>query len=141
MMVSVHDIARRLDGVEYGSISDNKEIIELCKNFNILIVSGYSDDLIEFEGAFRDEAGASESGVYVTSSRVIVEPDCNCKYARAWFDNEKLRALRIIPHWCDENHPSKPSWWYECELGHGTFRVMEDGKVYCVGIVVNLWGI
>ena len=55
------DIAERLDGIEYDGryfYSEVDAVAKDAKKNSIVIVYGASDDLMEFEGAFRDELGA-----------------------------------------------------------------------------------
>ena len=63
------DIAERLNGIEYAHTfySEVAEVETDAKQHAIVIVYGESDDLMEFEGAVRDELGAP----------------CNAKFCRS----------------------------------------------------------
>lgn len=138
-------LAERLDGREYQETID-KEIRTYAKENGLLIVHGASDDLIEFDGAFTDEAGAGDgSKVYITANGVAMEPDCDCEYAKKWYKDQIKTACKIVVHQGD--HPGLPGidgkdiyWHYDIELDTSsfeTFKIMEDGGVYCIGLVID----
>ena len=56
--------SEELDGIKEYSIS--KKYIDRAKEFEIVIVYGASDDLIEFDGAYTEEAGGVFDGGVVT---------------------------------------------------------------------------
>ena len=89
---------------------DVKEIFEQAKENDLVIFFGASDDLMEFRGAIDDEADCfDESGV----------------------DNHGTSSNEIEALWCKGDI----AWKYETDISHETFNVMEDGEIYCLGIV------
>jgi hypothetical protein len=104
------DIARELNGMEYKTPIP-KDILAECKAKNIIIVSGWSDDLAEFEGAIRDEVGCF-------GGRVI----CQVPY---------IEAL-----WC--KHP-RTTWTYKIDLPKTEYEtfLIRDGEddYFCEGLV------
>ena len=38
--------------------------------------------------------------------------------------------------WCEED--GGPSWTYRTTAPHETFNIMEEGDVYCIGLVIQL---
>lgn len=124
--MTLKEFAEKLDGTECnGYPIFSKEDIEIAKENGFVIVTGASDDLMEFEGAIEDEAGCFDGGrVYISRNRV----------------EEKKTKNVIEALWCqaeDENGVVIP-WAYKTKIPHETFLVMDAGEVYCRGIVFDV---
>ncbi len=109
-----------------------------AKADGIVVVFGASDDLIEFRGAFHDEAGAWEgTTVQITSKFTIFNKDNNAETFE--FNIEQIAKMRkITAVWCPENKHGDvwASWNYKTDIPHEKFAIFEDdGDVYCHGIV------
>lgn len=126
------DAAAQLHGCEYGK-EGSKELFAAMKAAGLVAVFGASDDLIEFRGAIYDEVGAYDGGeAFVTSSGLLTN-DCDsdrCPH----FEHMKKSAQKIVAVWDEDGI----SWQYRTAIPHVTFDVMEDGEVYCRGIVFAL---
>ena len=135
------DIAERLDGIEYDGryfYSEVDAVAKDAKKNSIVIVYGASDDLMEFEGAFRDELGAP-CKVAVGRKGILppwdnIDHD-NIQAAREYFERERDAKWSIESLWCKE---PGISWTFETDIPHETFNIMEDGEVFCRGIVFSL---
>ena len=103
-------LANFLDGTEYP-LYIAKETTDRAGELGIVIVYGGSDDLMEFEGAWYGELGAY-GGTTATSSL-----------------GRTIEAL-----WCANGHDG-PDWSYKTDILHETFKITEDGHIYCEGIV------
>lgn len=118
------ELESNLDGIEYGNLvnfnSDAKEIFERAKENNLVVVFGASDDLMEFRGAIDDESDCYNGGFTYLDKNGITE--------------DSFRPDRIDAIWCKND----VAWTYETEIPHETFKVMEDGEVYCIGIVFSI---
>ena len=70
--MTLKEFAERLNGAEYnGYPVFSKEDIGIAKENGFVIVTGTSDDLMEFEGAIEDEAGCFNGGkVYFSKNGV-----------------------------------------------------------------------
>ena len=66
--MTLKEFAENLNGTEYnGYPIFSKEDIGIAKENGFVIVTGASDDLMEFEGAVEDEAGCFDGGkVYIS---------------------------------------------------------------------------
>lgn len=127
--------AAALNGSEYGQVG-SPELLAEMKAAGLVAVFGASDDLMEFKGAIRDEVGAYEgTTVYVTCSGLVEMAGECCRHAEAANAKARAEASRIEAFWADE--PGL-SWSYATDIPHETFEVMEDGEVYCRGIVFAL---
>ncbi|MBO6231778.1 MAG: hypothetical protein ILA17_06085 [Ruminococcus sp.] len=120
------EIAEMLDGIDYGELINErgkvKEIVGLAEEFDIVIVYGASDDLMEFRGAIEDEADCYDGGeVYFDETGVYGDPE--------------LADNLINAVWADEEQ--KASWTYETDIPHEEFKVYDEGVLYCIGIVFS----
>lgn len=125
-IMTLKEFAERLNGTEYnGYPIFSKEDIGIAKENGFVIVTGASDDLMEFEGAIEDEAGCFDGGrVYISKNGVEEDKTKNVINA-LWCDAEDENGV-VIP------------WAYETKIPHETFYVIDAGEVYCRGIVFNL---
>lgn len=125
------EAAAALNENEYGS-EGSPALWAQMKAAGLVAVYGASDDLMEFRGAMDDEVGAYDGTTALVTPEGLFEP-CgdDCKYSVA----AQKSAVEIDALWCAE---SGLSWSYETDIPHSTFEIMEDGAVYCRGIVFAL---
>ena len=140
MIMKAEIFAELLNENEYGNEITNEQC-EFAKEHGLVVVFGASDDLCEFRGAIEDEASCYDGGKIVIFKN---KKDWNVWDADAIDDLEDSRkevaALDAVAVnqtidaiWC----PDEPqcSWIYKTDIPHSTFRIMEDGELYCMGIV------
>jgi len=136
--ITKESIANALTGSEYGYNGDfNKRLSEQAskaEEAGLLIVYGHSDDLMEFDGAFRDEIGA-DGGTVANLDRngVLHRDQCDTDDEIADFTIRKRASRTIEAVWGEDSI----SWQYRTEIPHATFDVMEDGEVFCRGLVID----
>ena len=120
--------AKLLDGREYHAEITKEECI-IVRDSGLVVVFGYSDDNTEFRGAIDEEVGSWDgTTIYLDAKGIFEECDCDCiHYKRAKYDSKTIRAI-----WCP---PSGGSWAYATDIPHETFKIYEDGELYCEGIV------
>lgn len=135
--MNAQELAARLNGREYRR-EITREEEAMAKAAGLVVVFGASDDLVEFRGAINDEADAyNGTTAYVDAKGLL--PDRN----QVDDDDEALRdyfarqpnTLPIKAVW-DEY--GSYSWTFETSIPHETFEVVEDGELYCRGIVFAL---
>ena len=131
-------LSKKLNGVAYGN-ETTPEIETEAKERGLVIVFGASDDLMEFRGAFYDEVGAYDGGSAFVNENGLLENECDnedCPY----FEREKAKAREIKAIWCPEDSEGNTyaSWLMETDIPHYKFDVMEDGELYCRGLVFLL---
>ena len=126
-------LAARLDGRQMGSeITEEEEA--LAREAGLVVVFGCSDDNVELMGAIDAEVPAyNGTAVYLGPNGLLVNgcDDDRCPY----FLRERERAPRFKAKW---NDGDGAAWSYEVPWPHETFRVMEDGDLFCVGVVFAL---
>lgn len=117
--MTLQECAAMLDGREYAYDFISKAELKEMKENGIVVVYGASDDLMEFDGAIVDEAGVFDGGTVFFDENGVVQ------------DITTDRCIEAI--WCDDE--SDATWSYKTDIEHETFDIMEDGEVYCRGIV------
>jgi hypothetical protein len=129
------ELAARLNGREYGGeMTEDEE--RMAKAAGLVVLFGASDDLAEFRGAINDEAGCYDGGqIMLSGGKISEEPDCDCRWAKAAWEEAQKYAQRIKAVWCGEGDYS---WTYKTEIPHATFDVLEGDEKFCRGIVFEL---
>lgn len=131
--MDIKEFAKSISGKEYGYPQFTKEENETAKENGFVIVYGASDDLMEFEGAIRDEGGCFDGGrVYFNKTEV-----CQDESDRSAFDNYSNSINAVWDRDTDENG-KLITWTYETEIPHETFMIYEGGEPYCRGIVFSI---
>ena len=133
------ELAALLNGREYGQeITQAEEAA--AKDARLVVVFGYSDDNVELRGAISDEVGMYDGGqVVITTEGVMPEwenLDGDIDSAREFFRKELLPRADIDCEWSPSDEPM--SWRYSTDKPHSTFLIMEDGEIYCRGLVIAL---
>lgn len=134
-------LAALLNGRRYGEEITLEEARQ-ARDSRLVVVFGYSDDLVEFRGAIFNERSAPGEA-YIEPGRLLPEHerDCQCEYCG--YERAKRLALPVLSIWSKEGY----SWWIELgdtkELSAtgievSPFDIMEDGETYCRGIVIDL---
>jgi hypothetical protein len=130
-------LAETLNGNEYGN-EITKEQEQQAKENGLVVVFGYSDDNMELRGALDDEFGCYNGGeIKFTKEGKQVDED----------DMEVLEKYNVVPKlitidavWDEpfDETDERCSFQYKADFPHSKFRIMEDGELYCVGIVFDL---
>lgn len=133
----IDKIADMLNGREYGD-EVTPEIRKMAKENNIVIVYGRSDDLMIFDGAIQDEVGCYEGGAAYVNHDGLFSPEddficSDCEYCK-YIQIERNKCKIIWAKWCMSNI----AWTYLTDIPHQTFNILEDGEIYCRGIVFSL---
>jgi hypothetical protein len=138
--MSKEELAQQLDRSEYP-FRVSKELAAAAKAAGLLIVYGASDDLMEFDGVFRDDVGAWDG----TTAKIDAEgvfPNwydfCHTEEGEAAYEKYFLRkpkAREITARWADEGY----SFTFDIPgVPYATFDVVEEGDNYCRGIVFSV---
>jgi len=126
------EAAARINGNEYRH-EIPPGLAQVLKDAGLVAVYGASDDLMEFEGAIRDEVGCYDGGIAYLTGAGMLSNDCDnddCPH----FAKMKEAATTIQAKWNDRGF----SWTYETKIPHAKFVIKEDGDTYCEGIVFAL---
>lgn len=131
-------LAKRLDGRQYRNETTEQDLAD-AKASGLVIVYGQSDDLCEMEGTFRDEEGCYGGGTLRFGEDGFVgipERDAEVLEAYGVLDKAMEGTATFDTVWFRDE--SSPAWTYDVPFPHETFRIYEDGEVYCVGFVFSL---
>lgn len=135
--MDIESLAEILDGREIRKEITEDEALE-AKKHGLVVVFGASDDLMEFRGAINDEVDVYDGGSATIDSEGIkpgwLEGFSEVE-AEEFMRRKKNPSFKIKAMWC---HEPGLSWSYELPVDHATFRVMEDGEVYCRGVVFSM---
>lgn len=124
-------LAQKLNGREYPIRLTKQELAEV-KAAGLVIVTGASDELMEFEGAICDEVDAPGVAC-IKDGKVLAEHDgCECHYCGYAAVREPSHTIESL--WCVDDI----SWTFTTDIPHADFDVMEDGEVYCRGLVFSV---
>jgi hypothetical protein len=127
------EAAAALHGNEYTK-EGSKELFAEMKAAGLVAVYAASDDLVELEGAIDDELDAYGGTTFHVDGNGLVKNDCaEGKKCPNW----KPRGKPIEAIWCPEGE-GEGSWGYRTEIPHATFDIMDEGELYCRGIVFAL---
>lgn len=133
MQSKSHELAEKLNGLEYGDrIAENH--LEFAKTNNLVIVTGYSDDNVEFEGAIYEEVPAYNGTEIALDANGVIE---ECEEACDHCDQENKIAVasqKIKAEWNANGY----SWYMTAEgINVAYFDVLEDKEKFCRGLVFD----
>lgn len=133
-------LAALINGREYRNelTSSNKE--EASKN-GLIVIYGCSEDLLEFEGAAEQEIGAWEgvtAFIFKRKDELVImdEEDYEEEQKTVGKYGVDLTGNKIEAIWSPDDPDC--SWLIKTDLPHSTFDIMEDGDLYCRGIVISV---
>lgn len=136
MTMTKESLAALLGAREYGSEITEAEEAE-AKAAGLLVIFGASDDLTELRGALSDEAGAWEGATHRIDAKGFVPDweslDHDDEAECADYFKRKGSGVEIRARWNADGY----SWLIEADVPHAPFVIMEDGEVYCRGIVID----
>lgn len=114
------EIAKRLDGYQWNINSFGTALsheLAFCKDNGIVVVYGYSDDLLELDGAIHAEFDCWTNGKFYINK--------NGNKA----SSKDVYPISVI---CGKD---KIFWQYKFKPRHETFTIYDDEDVYCKAIV------
>lgn len=127
--MNAKEISEMLDGIDYGELINErgkvKEIFDLAKVSDLVIVHGASDDLTEFRGAFEDELDSWDGGNVYVDEKGVYDYDVT---------KDKENLIEVV--WDDKER--KALWTYKTDIPHEEFKVYDEDVLYCIGIVFSV---
>ena len=137
-------LAEKLHGREYPAGSTDLENYYAADN-GLIVIFGFSDDQIYFRGKINEEVyvgddtdfiivtpgveipyGDDDSDIYLKSSTfepIVIEEDSS-------ITENRIKTL-FSPAEID------CTWLIKTDLPHASFDIMEDGELYCRGIIID----
>lgn len=142
--MTAKELANKLNGHEYRNEFPIKLIKEV-KDSGLVIVYGYSDDLMEIEGAIEGEGdcyGGREFKIDAEGlipSKDDMEDEEDDDALEIWVMRRK-NSKKIKAVWCAGKN--KEGWSYETTIPHEKFKILETEHevrdVQCIGIVFSI---
>ena len=138
-------LADALNGVEYSAAMrlHGSDLIELAKNAGLVVAYGFSDDLLEFDGAIYDEKGCyGGTAVLIDTEGLLPSFEAASEdeeVCRRYFER-KLNAREIEAIWRDSpsDEMDDPPWILKTDIPHESFMIVEEGEPFSRGIVFSL---
>jgi hypothetical protein len=129
-------LAELLNNTQYPLRIDD-ELRKQAKENGLVIVYGASDDLMEFEGAIRDEFGCYDGGTALVDEKGLLpcREDIDDDIELEEYFSRKNNVQPIEALWCKEDGYS---WTYKTGIPHETFEVIDGDVKECRGIVFSL---
>lgn len=140
------ELAARLNGRTNDEVITRDEHVLAADN-GLVVVYGESDDLIEFAGAIYDEIGAwggvkavlykhtKEYSAIICESEAIRDLEDDFKMYKAMgamLDRHNIVEAVWAPDGIDT------TWLIKTGLPHASFNVIEDGELFCIGLVLDV---
>lgn len=135
-ILTAEQFARLLDGREYTEeMSEDDNAI--AAESRLFVFFGYSDDNLELRGIIYDEIGAYE-GIEVCIAKTLHTPYWGIinEEMKAIVGNfvKNLKNFIVKIDWCPEYLDC--SWLITTDVPSFPFDIMEDGDLFCRGIVI-----
>ena len=134
-------LADALNGIEYSTVAllHGDILMQRAKEAGLVIAYGYSDDLLEFDGALYDEFGCYGGGTALVDADGLLpefgsasEDEDAC---RRYFERKpKARAIEAI--W--DGNADGYAWTLKTDIPHEVFAIVEEGEPFSRGIVFSL---
>ena len=139
------ELADALNGIEYSATMrlHGSDLIKLAKNAGLVVAYGFSDDLLEFDGAIYDEKGCyGGTAVLIDTEGLLPSFEAASEdeeACRRYFER-KLNAREIEAIWRDSpsDEMDDPPWILKTDIPHESFMIVEEGEPFSRGIVFSL---
>ena len=128
--------AKLLHGFEYPAREIQEFQQEIAKD-GVIAIYGLSDDLLEFVGVINDERGAWKGFFGRLTKDLTVISEIEYLNSKLW-NAENLPFIRAIWNPKDLQDNIYSSWKIETDLPHKEFQILEDGELFCIGIVIDI---
>lgn len=136
--MTAKELAQLINGVGYGQVLTYEQIQTASEN-KLVVVFGYSDDTIVFEGAISEELPEGKCVIVPAGKTIEI------------FDNEEgLEREEIGPTavYVGEDATKCQNmingqfwsgvWEFETDIPCEKFEVMYDDELFCIGLVFSL---
>ncbi|SDF79673.1 MULTISPECIES: KTSC domain-containing protein [unclassified Duganella] len=127
-------LAVALHGREYPFDLSAEEQAQ-AKAAGLVVIFGASDDLMELRGAINDERGAPCTALIDSKGLLPYREDIDNDEGLQDYAARVQHVRAVDAFWAKEEDTS---WTYRTDIPHATFEIMEDGIVYCRGIVISV---
>jgi len=139
--MTVKQWAEKLNGREYCNEVSTTEHLQMV-NEGVIAAYGASDDLLDFNGALNDEIGAFEGTtvlIFRDGKWVRIFDEEENKETGEFNRKQVEKMLKVKAIWCPKGEDDEvyTSWEIDTTIPHEHFDIMEDGELFCRGIVFH----
>jgi hypothetical protein len=137
-------LAELINGRSYRNEMNKQEEL-IAEESGLIVIFGASDDLIEFRGAIYDEIDAYDGTDFIiaTPGTEISVDENEETYRKAKEleavsieERSSTKKNRFSALWSPEE--LECSWLIKTDLPHVSFNIMEDGELYCRGLIIEV---
>lgn len=135
--------AALINGREYRE-ELTREDKKAANESGLLVFYGASDDLLEIEGAICDEFEAwNGTTIHLVPHRVekfVCMSSSQFKEVESTFEEHcaELKSVPIQAIWTPIDLDASWQFITGVDIPHATFDIMEDGDLYCRGLVIDI---
>jgi len=134
-ILTAEQFARLLDGREYGE-EITKEEEAIAVESRLFVFFGYSDDNLEMRGIYNNELSAYDG------NEIDIAQTLNTPYWSVVSDQMKatlgsfisFKTFNVKAIWNPDDLDT--SWLITTDVPSFPFDIMEDGNLFCRGIVI-----
>lgn len=130
-------LAMALNGREYPFALTDEEQSQAAAA-GLVVIFGSSDDSFEARGAVTGQQYVYDHGTVLIDGKGILPERDNIDDDTEIRDFIAREPLAKKVEAIFGTVAPEPSWTYSTALPHATFEIMEDGEVYCRGIVISV---
>lgn len=129
-------LAAQLQGREHRWTPEAEEE-DLWAKAGLCVIQGLSDDIVGLRGFVSIDTGAYGGITFLVSRHGLAEDweDVEEWGAKEYIDRKRA-SVEIEALWCADE--VGPAWTFKTQLPVAEFDVMEDGEVFCRGIVISI---
>ena len=128
-----------LEGKTYDDRLDEAEAF--AKEHNLVFAFGCSDDsddVVEFYGAFRDEAYCYQGGDIPFTKKGVVSDDGELEEAIKFLEANGYDVSSIHSQTNTVTAVMDKFWRLDTAIPHETFNLFEDGELVSVGVAFSM---
>jgi len=134
--MNIKEVAEELNGNNIDIKGCFFRDIDL-KELGFVIAYGQSDDLLELEGAMRDEYGAYNGTEIKLNSGGVIENKCESEDCLYFLKEERDAKFYIKAEF--DPKESDAIWLITTNIPHETFNIINDeNELWCKGIIFDI---
>lgn len=138
--------------IEFAELLNNRDYMceitkqeeDLARQHGLLVVFGYSDDLVEFRGIVYEEVSAyNGTTLQINSEGVIpkwetIQAGISEQEAEEYFRVKALPHVGIRAQWCSKGGPPWKITAIDIDPSHfASFLIIDEGEPFCQGLVID----
>lgn len=137
--MTAKELAKLINGVGYGQVLTDEQIQTASEN-KLVVVFGYSDDTIVFEGAISEELPEGNSLIVPPGKEIEIFDD---EEGLGWSETGPTAVYLVEdaaerPNMINGQFSNSGVWEFKTDIPCERFEVMYDDELFCIGLVFSL---